>query len=158
MADQMTEKAVTEPSDAAFIHARTGKLETLRKRPDFLAAARAKRAPAGSFMLQARNRNDGTDAVRVGFTCSKKVGNAVARNRAKRRLREIARMILPTQARPGWDYVLIGWRDATANRPFDALQDDLEQALRRIHSGGRNSAPDGGAKVSRASRTRGRGA
>lgn len=158
MADQMTQKAVAERSGTAFNRVRPDKLTILRKRPDFLAAARAKRAAAGSFMLQARNRNDGTDAVRVGFTCSKKVGNAVARNRAKRRLREIARLILTAQGHPGWDYVLIGWKDATAERPFDALQGDLEQALRRIHSSGRKAAPDGGDSVSRAPRRRGRDA
>jgi ribonuclease P protein component len=69
----------------------------------------------------------------VGFTCSKKVGNAVARNRAKRRLREAARRVLPEAARPGWDYALIGYRDATAERPFALLLADLRDALRRAH-------------------------
>ena len=67
------------------------------------------------------------------FTCSKKVGNAVARNRAKRRLREAARLVLPGKGRPGWDYVLIGRAEVTAARPFDLLQDDLARALDQLH-------------------------
>ncbi|MBR9766072.1 MAG: ribonuclease P protein component [Rhodobacteraceae bacterium] len=112
-------------------------LVVLAKRADFLAAARARRQAAGSFMLQGRRRAEGEAPapaqIRMGFTCSKKVGNAVARNRAKRRLREAARAVLPQLGRPGWDYVLIGRAEATAARPFDLLKADLEQALSRMH-------------------------
>ena len=97
------------------------KLITLTQRRDFLAAARARRAPQPAFMLQARKRRDGEEpeaGIRVGFTCSKKVGNAVARNRAKRRLRAIAREVLPELGQQGWDYVLIGRKDATATRQY----------------------------------------
>jgi len=73
--------------------------------------------------------------MRIGFTCSKKVGSAVARNRAKRRLREIARLALPQGGRPGWDYVLIGRAGVTATRPFDDLLSDLRAALSRLHGG-----------------------
>jgi len=108
----------------------------LRKRADFLRAARAKRAPCPGFLVQARKRaadEPSETPIRVGYTCSKKVGNAVARNRAKRRLREIARAILPVQGQPGWDYVLIGRAEATAALPFEQLKSDLSRALRKLH-------------------------
>jgi ribonuclease P protein component len=69
--------------------------------------------------------------VRVGFTASRKIGNAVIRNRAKRRLRAAAAQILPVQGSPGTDYVLIA-RAATAERPYGALVADLAAALRRV--------------------------
>lgn len=89
-----------------------------------------------AFVLQARRRDadQAPGRVRVGFTCSKKVGNAVARNRAKRRLRSIAHQVLPQDGRPGWDYVLIGRAGATASHPFDAMVSDLIQALGHLHA------------------------
>ncbi|WP_380056621.1 ribonuclease P protein component [Falsihalocynthiibacter sp. SS001] len=122
-------------------------LLTLKKRSDFLKAARAKRRATAGFILQARQRDecdssiDPTD-IRIGYTCSKKVGNAVARNRAKRRLREIARLGLPEGGKPGWDYVLIGKREATATRPFASLQGDLAYALRKLHPQNHQSAAE----------------
>ncbi len=110
-------------------------LETITKRADFLAAARARKQGTKGFMLQARNRNDDSPAIRVGFTCSKKVGNAVARNHAKRRLREVARAVLPELGRAGWDYVLIGRAVETETRDFQDLLNDLRYALKKVHGG-----------------------
>ncbi|MPL75565.1 ribonuclease P protein component [Rhodobacter sp. 140A] len=115
------------------------RIEVLRKRADFLRAAAALRQGTPGFLLQARARGPEETAlpglVRVGFTCSKKVGNSVLRNRARRRLREIARLVLTGLAQPGWDYVLVGRPEATVSRDFAALQADLARALRDVHSG-----------------------
>ena len=105
----------------------------LRKRADFLKAASARRQGTAGFLLQARDRADGDPAVRVGFTASKKIGNAVLRNRAKRRLRALAREVLAPEARPGWDYVLVARPEATVARPYADLGADLDQALRSVH-------------------------
>ncbi len=117
--------APAEKTGALLLH--------LKKRAEFLAANGGKRAATPGFNLQALQRNDGAPAIRVGFTCSKKVGNAVARNRAKRRLREIARIVIPGHGQNGWDYVLIGKANVTATRLFTDLQADLAQALKRLH-------------------------
>jgi ribonuclease P protein component len=105
----------------------------ITRRADFLKAAAARRQGTDGFLLQARDRADGDPAVRVGFTASKKIGNAVARNRAKRRLRALARAVLAPLGRPGWDYVLVARPQATVSRPFADLRADLDRALRQVH-------------------------
>ena len=116
---------------------------TLKHRRDFLACARARRWAAPGLILQARRRADGeaggetaeqASGIRVGYTCSKKLGRAVTRNRAKRRLRAAAAQVLTEQGVAGWDYVLVGRPEATVSRPFPALLDDLRTALCRVHS------------------------
>ena len=107
----------------------------LARRADFLKAASARRQGTGGFLLQARDRADDEATVRVGFTASKKIGNAVARNRAKRRLRALAREVLAGSARPGWDYVLVARPEATLSRPFADLRNDLAAALASVHRG-----------------------
>ena len=107
--------------------------EILRQRADFLRAASARRQGTGGFLLQARDRGDDSPTLRVGFTASKKIGNAVARNRAKRRLRALMREVLPRDGRPGWDYVLVARPGATISRDFSDLIADLDFALRAVH-------------------------
>jgi len=112
-------------------------LGRLKRRPDFLRVAAANRKAAmPGVLLQAAPQPPGTaEPLRLGFTASKKVGNAVVRNRARRRLREAARQVLPVEARSGLDLVLVARRD-TATRPFAQLLADLSRALARV--GGRD--------------------
>lgn len=99
-----------------------------------MRASHAHRQGTPGIQLQGRKRAEGEAAgIRVGYTCSKKVGNAVARNRAKRRLREVARIVLPEMGRDGWDYVLVGRKDLTATLPFDKLVADLRRAMKKVH-------------------------
>lgn len=123
----------------------------LKTRPQFLKVAAAKRKwVTPGLVLQAARRQHGEDRaapvarmapaekaqsgepeVRVGFTVTRKVGNAVERNRVKRRLRAVAAEVFPRHGRSGTDYVVVG-RAATLTRRFDALRADLEQALRKL--------------------------
>ncbi len=102
----------------------------LKRRPEFLrVAASGKKAAIGGVVLQALNRPDSGPA-RLGFTVTRKVGNAVVRNRTRRRLKEAARLLLAERPVAGADLVLIG-RDSTRKRNFIALQGDIRRALDR---------------------------
>lgn len=100
----------------------------LKRRAEFLrVAARGRKAAVHGLVLQALARADDGPA-RLGFTVTKKVGNAVIRNRTRRRLKEAARLLLQTRPVSAVDLVVIG-RDSTRARPFLALMDDLDRAL-----------------------------
>ncbi|MEM6482686.1 MAG: ribonuclease P protein component, partial [Pseudomonadota bacterium] len=116
-------------------------ISTLKKRADFLAAARGRKSVLPSMIVQARARNDDSGACRVGYTCSKRVGNAVTRNRAKRRLRAAAHEIISVHGKPGWDYVLIGRASGTVSLPFSALLHDLSRAVESSHRHGARKTP-----------------
>jgi ribonuclease P protein component len=112
------------------------RLATIRNRADFLHAAKGVRRSQSSLTLElAPTPEPGRkpDTVRYGVTASRKVGGAVKRNRAKRRLREAARAVLPLSAIAGNDYVLVARRE-TLVRPFDGLLADLARALDAAHA------------------------
>lgn len=124
-------------------------MERLKRRTDFRAITEAgARAPAKAFVLQALRREEigqGLGPVRVGFTVSRQVGNAVERNRVRRRLREMVRLKanLPgdnAAFTPGYDYVLIGRRTALTC-PFGDMTKELDGALRRVATGAAGKPP-----------------
>lgn len=103
----------------------------LKRRPEFLqVASQGQKAAMPGLVLQAHARGD-VDPLRVGFTASRKVGGAVQRNRAKRRLRAAVDQVLAAKGRDGRDYVVIA-RAETVKRPFQLLIDDLGRALERV--------------------------
>jgi ribonuclease P protein component len=115
-------------------------MERLKQRADFVAAAGALKVPSAGFVLQARDRSDQAPA-RIGFTVSRKVGNAVERNRVRRRLRELARLKSGDALRPGHDYVLVG-RRAALSAAFSDLAADYDRAISRIHTMRRKPRPE----------------
>jgi ribonuclease P protein component len=107
----------------------------LRKRADFLRAARGIRRVEGAITLETCPTPEPEalpGRLRIGFTASKKIGNAVARNRAKRRLRAAASQVLPLLGRERHDYVLVA-RGSCVARPFPALLSDITTALKAAH-------------------------
>jgi ribonuclease P protein component len=122
-------------------------MERLKRRSDFRAVAQAAtlgaRTHANGFILQARVRAH-AGPPRVGLTVSKQVGNAVERNRVRRRLRELVRLAPPEALCAGHDYVLIA-RRAALKVGFDALQKELSGALRRVHRAGKGGGGTGAA-------------
>ena len=119
--------------DLGAVPSASFRVSTLKTRPEFLRAASARRQGTTGFLVQARFRDDGVAGVQVGFTASKKIGNAVKRNRAKRRLREVARAVLPRMGLAGWDYVLVARPGVTVDRTFADLLRDMEGAMRSLH-------------------------
>jgi len=110
------------------------KIQGLKKRPEFLHVAGGSRWVGEAFVLQARARRTGLEApARTGFTASRKVGNAVARNRARRRLKEAARMVLADAGQIGHDYVLVARRGALCH-PFSEILSDLGKAVQKVHN------------------------
>ncbi len=109
------------------------KLGRLKKRAEFLHVRGGRYKAQGGLVIQVRENGQAREsadnqAIRVGFTATKKIGNAVRRNRAKRRLREVARALLPELGLAGYDYVFIA-RDTTTDRPYQRLLDDARKAL-----------------------------
>jgi len=104
-----------------------GKLGVLKKRSEFLFVREGHYQARGGIVIQARESSESSN-IRVGFTATKKIGNAVIRNRAKRRMRSIALETLPTLGQKGTDYVFIA-RNSTATTPYEALVGDAQKAL-----------------------------
>lgn len=105
--------------------------QVIKKRPDFLAANRGKRYATPGFVLLVHDRRDADPAKRLGITITKKVGNAVVRNRMRRRFRELARELLPEFGKAGADHILIG-RDGGIEREFSLLRAEMRKALGKL--------------------------
>ncbi len=103
----------------------------IKKRADFLAANRGKRYATPGFVLLVSDRRDADPAIRLGITITKKVGNAVVRNRMRRRFRELAREMLADKGKAGSDHVLIG-RDGGIEKDFAELRADMARALDKL--------------------------
>lgn len=106
-------------------------IKRLLRRPQFLAAAKGVSEARGAVVIQRLERGDGSPHIGLGFTATKKIGGAVQRNRAKRRLREAARAMLGQHGVPGSDYVFIA-RMGTTERAWDRLLDDVKSTLTRL--------------------------
>jgi ribonuclease P protein component len=112
----------------------------IRKRPEFLAANRGRRYATPGFVLLVYDRKDDRPDIRLGITITKKVGNAVIRNRMRRRFRELAREMLGVHGKPGADHILIGRSDGI-ERDFDVLRRDMMKALTKLADNNRSAEP-----------------
>lgn len=110
-------------------------LGRLKKRSEFLYVRDGRSKAVGAVFVQMRKNASETSNIRVGYTASKKVGNAVVRSRAKRQMREAARAVLPLAGTPGNDYVLIA-RASITQVKFERLIEDLKKALQSLHTPG----------------------
>lgn len=138
---------MTDPNRTSEI-AEKPALGRLKKRKEFVWVAGGRKWNTKTVQLQARKPADqDDDPIRLGFTATKRLGNAVERNRAKRRLRAAAAEVFPLHGRPGFDYVLIA-RPGALTQPFTLLLDDVKEALKRVHgkspSGGRRRRAQAG--------------
>lgn len=100
----------------------------LKNRPDFLAVQKGNRLRGPFFLLETLDRGLADEAPRIGYTVTKKQGNAVERNRMRRRLREAVRHLAGVPFRPGHDYVVVARRD-TLKAPFDRLVQALSERV-----------------------------
>jgi|CXWK01.1.fsa_nt_gi ribonuclease P protein component len=124
--------------------------ETIKKRRDFLAVRGGEKASSSAFLIEAKRRRtdetagrEQTPSARFGFTITKKLGNAVRRNRIRRRLKAAVAALAGTHAAGGYDYVIVA-RNAAFDRPYADLVADLATALKRVHGeGGRKSRRSG---------------
>lgn len=126
-----TPSSSTEPAGAPEP---SGAPVVLRQRSDFLAANGGLRVGTPAFVLLVKARSDGHAQVRIGYTVTKKIGNAVVRNRIKRRFRALVHQVLGSHGLPGADHVLIG-RGEAMTRDFAVMRTDLVRALERVRDG-----------------------
>ena len=117
------------------------KIFTFKKRKDFLRVASGYHIVTHNMVLQSTRSLSETDDIWVGYTATKRIGNAVCRNKSKRRLRAVVREVLPKCALPNVDYVFIA-RNSTASCPFEELRQDTVYAIKKIHKNFVESSDD----------------
>ena len=118
------------------------KIKRLLKNSEFKKVNKAKSIIKNGVIVKAKKRDmtltEKNDIVRIGLTCSKKIGNAVKRNKAKRRLNALSKLVFPNHSISGWDYVLIGKKDETINISFEEIKKNMIDAMKIIHEGNVN--------------------
>jgi ribonuclease P protein component len=135
----------TRPQEAVSLIAQQANRDmrgysVIKKRPDFLAANRGKRYATTGFVLLVKDRQDESADIRLGITITKKVGNAVVRNRMRRRFRALAQEMLGQKGKCGADHILIG-RDSGIERDFSELRADMAKALDKLCQQNRSAEP-----------------